>query len=105
MRTKTLLLKKHPGGQSTFITRRCKWCGKIFFKKHNRETYCTPKCNYYAQLEKTNNRVRKYRLQKRKQFGYESVKNLGSGHLGPHPDKNMVKEAVLVRKEKNRYKL
>lgn len=86
-------------------TIKCEWCGKPFKKKHNRQIYCTPKCNYYAQLEKTNNRVRKYRLQKRKQFGYESVKNLGSGHLGPHPDKNMVKEAVLVRKEKNRYKL
>ena len=51
MRTKTLLLKKHPGGQSTFITRRCKWCGKIFFKKHNRETYCSSKCKKYAHQE------------------------------------------------------
>lgn len=83
----------------------CAWCGGEYIKHHNRQTYCCSKCSYYGGLEKTANRVHKHRLKKRQTFGYESVKNLGGGHLGPHRKENMVEEAVLVRKELNRYKL
>jgi ribosome-binding protein aMBF1 (putative translation factor) len=29
----------------------CKWCGKQYKKKHNRQIYCCEKCARYAQQE------------------------------------------------------
>lgn len=83
----------------------CAYCGKEYIKTHNRQIYCSSKCSYYGGLEKTANRVHKYRIRKKQNFGYDSVKNLGGGHLGPHRKENMAEEAVLVRKELNRFKL
>lgn len=84
---------------------KCQFCGKEFIKSHNRQVYCCTKCQYYGGLEKTTERVRRYRHRKKELFGYDSVKNLGSGYLGQHRDPDFVKEAVKVRKERNRVKI
>lgn len=84
---------------------KCQYCGKEYIKTHNRQVYCNSKCAYYGGLEKTNERVRRYRRNKQEQFGYDSVKNLGSGHLGQHRDTDFVQEALKVRKERNRMKI
>lgn len=84
---------------------KCQYCGREYIKTHNRQVYCGAKCAYYGGLEKTTERVRRYRYRKKTQFGYDSVKNLGSGNLGQHRDADFVKEAVKVRKERNRCKI
>lgn len=99
MRTKTLLLKKHSGGQSTFITRRCKWCGKIFFKKHNRETYCSSKCKKYARLEQKAIFANKYRRQ------YPKKECLGTSGLGKHRRQDYHQEYQAIQNEKKRLKI
>lgn len=99
MRTKTLLLKKHPGGQSTFITRRCKWCGKIFFKKHNRETYCSSKCKKYAHQEQKAIFANKYRRQ------YHKKECLGTSGLGKHRRQDYHQEYQAIQNEKKRLKI
>lgn len=83
----------------------CSYCGSEYIKKHNRQTYCCEECSYYGSLEKTNNRVRRYRIKKRKNFGYESVKNLGGGHLGPNPKSSFEEEHRVVKNEKRRLRL
>ena len=99
MRTKTLLLKKHPGGQSTFITRRCKWCGKIFFKKHNRETYCSSKCKKYAHQEQKAIFANKYRRQ------YHKKECLGTSGLSKHRRQDYNQEYQAIQNEKKRLKI
>ena len=99
MRTKTLLHKKPPGGQSTFITRRCKWCGKIFFKKHNRETYCSSKCKKYAHQEQKAIFANKYRRQ------YHKKECLGTSGLSKHRRQDYNQEYQAIQKEKKRLKI
>ena len=99
MRTKTILLKKHPGGQSTFITRRCKWCGKIFFKKHNRETYCSSNCKKYAHQEQKAIFANKYRRQ------YHKKECLGTSGLSKHRRQDYNQEYQAIQKEKKRLKI
>ena len=98
MRTK-ILLKKHPRGQSTFITRRCKWCGKIFFKKHNRETYCSSKCKKYAHQEQKAIFANKYRRQ------YHKKECLGTSGLSKHRRQDYNQEYQAIQKEKKRLKI
>ena len=99
MRTKTLLLKKHPGGQSTFITRHCKWCGKKFFKKHNRETYCSSKCKKYAHQEQKAIFANKYRRK------YHKKECLGTSGLSKHRRQDYNQEYQAIQNEKKRLKI
>ena len=99
MRTKTILLRKHPGGQSTFITRHCKWCGKKFFKKHNRETYCSSKCKKYAHQEQNAIFANKYRRQ------YHKKECLGTSGLSKHRRQDYNQEYQAIQKEKKRLKI
>ena len=95
MRTKTILLRKHPGGQSTFITRHCKWCGKKFFKKHNRETYCSPKCKKYAHQEQKAIFANKY----------PKKECLGTSGLSKHRRQDYHQEYQAIQNEKKRLKI
>lgn len=99
MRTKTILLRKHPGGQSTFITRHCKWCGKKFFKKHNRETYCSSKCKKYAHQEQKAIFANKYRRK------YHKKECLGTSGLSKHRRQDYNQEYQAIQNEKKRLKI
>lgn len=100
MKTKrTLLLRKHTDGQSTFITKRCKWCGGKFFKTHNRETYCSVECKKYARLEQKAIFANKYRRQ------YPKKECLGTSGLGKHRRQDYHQEYQAIQNEKKRLKI
>jgi hypothetical protein len=59
----------------------CKWCGKEFIKKHNREMYCSHDCRHYAKLEQNSISDRKQSIYNSKYHiqTYRSYKkNLGT---------------------------
>ena len=72
----------------------CLWCHKAFKPKNNAEKYCSKSCGDYAKAEQDRDNKRKLR----KNPNYFE-KNLGTGYLGPHRDKDFENEYMIVKKE------
>lgn len=90
-------------GQTQFLLKKCKWCGKLFFKYHNRQEYCSNTCSTYAHMEQKAEYNHKYR----KQYSLdEKTRNgLGSGFLGGHRHDDVEKELSAIQKEMKRLKI
>lgn len=80
---------------------KCKWCGKTYYKEHNRQEYCSDPCRDYARLECTSRRVSRYR----KKYGKKQSDWVGSGHLGEHRAEDEETELDLIQKEFKRLRL
>lgn len=81
---------------------KCQWCGKEFLKSHNREVYCSSRCRYYGNLEKTMFRMRKYRKFLLETYGYDATYGLGEGNLGSHRRDDFDSELRAIKKEMSR---
>lgn len=87
-------------------SRKCKWCGKVFTKKHHLEVYCSDKCRKYALQEQS--RVssikwyhkHKHELTEKQRWGLGS-----SAKLGRHSNKDFKKEQNLINREFKRLRL
>lgn len=90
-------------GQTQFLLKKCKWCGKLFFKYHNRQEYCSHTCSTYAHMEQKAEYNRKYR---RQYLLDEKTRNgLGSGFLSGHMYEDEDDELRAVQRELKRLRL
>ena len=87
-----------------YYPNKCKWCGKPFEKKHNRQEYCSDECARYALLEQKARYNVRYRL-KYKSRKSDSYWGMGSGSLGSHKKDDFDEELESIRKELRRFKL
>lgn len=102
MTTSVLLDKKH-GKQTRFITRKCKYCGRIFFKTHNRQEYCGKKCYTFSRKEQKAFYQQKRRLLiKNGELISNENKELGTTFLSPHPNMDFIREYKIIQKELKR---
>lgn len=82
----------------------CAYCGKTFYKKHNRQVYC-PDCKELAYQDKKSEAQRNYR--KRLKVNGLKTNDLGSmgTSLGSHRNPNFGVEIILVRKQLKAFNL
>ena len=83
----------------------CKWCGREYTKKHNREMYCSDECRHYARQEQ--NRIHRRRYYHRyKQVMTEKQRcGLGSGFLSCNRYEDYMVEYAAIQREYSRLKL
>ncbi|MBZ9569988.1 hypothetical protein KQY27_00245 [Methanobrevibacter sp. TMH8] len=82
--------------------KKCKWCGKEFIKKHNREEYCSTEHRKYARQEQLRINSRKF-YHKYKDLMDEEIKwGLGSVFLSAHRNNNFVSESLAIKREKQK---
>lgn len=81
----------------------CAWCGKEYTKTHNRQMYCSNACRDYANMEKTNIRVRNHR-RKYKEIQVDPLGSYGAS-LGPTPREDHREELILVEKQLRKFHL
>ncbi|RAP43831.1 MAG: hypothetical protein BZ136_09240 [Methanosphaera sp. rholeuAM74] len=77
---------------------KCKWCGRKYWKKHNRQEYCNKKCREEAKREHSRMRSHKYYTRHKE----KNQNNLGSSNLKEHMNTDTHREAVLVHEEKKK---
>jgi len=75
---------------------KCKWCGKPYTKKHNRQTYCSEHCRNEADKEHNRNRQLRYYKKHRKII---LSKRKGTATIGPKPNPNTQREHEIIRNE------
>ena len=69
------------------MVEKCKFCGKLFIKKHNAQKYCCDKCSHEAELESKRKYINK--RNRRKVFNTR-IKNLTTlGSLGTNSSSHM----------------
>ena len=83
--------------------KKCKWCGKPFKKKHNRQMYCCKECAKEAEKEKALKRWLKWFYKHKKEMYQTAL--LGTSSLGQHREEDFNKEYKAIRKELKRLKL
>ena len=87
----------------------CKWCGKPFLKKHNKEMYCCDECREQARLDQ----AAKYQRKRRKLIKngvlvsneYNNKAFLGTQYLSQHRQETDEEEHKAILKEMKRLKL
>ena len=87
--------------------KKCKYCGKLFVKKHNREVYCSKECRNYALKEQKARYQAKRRLKiKRKELVLNEYQISGMGSYGTsctgHMKSNFEEEYRSVQREMQR---
>ena len=82
---------------------KCRWCGKLFFKEHNKEMYCSPHCKRESQLQSK----RKYQNEYNRRNKTYNTRNYNLTRLGSkgtssrtHPKDDFNEELRSVRMEK-----
>lgn len=84
----------------------CKYCGKPFLKKHNKEMYCCDECRKKAHQDQD----AEYRRKRRKLINNGEIvsnenKYVGTGFLSHKKRDNEEDELAAIRKEMKRLKL
>lgn len=84
----------------------CKYCGKPFLKKHNKEMYCSDECRIKAHQDQD----AEYRRRRRKLINDGVIisnenKYVGTGFLSHRKQKTEEDEIAAIRKEMKRLKL
>lgn len=77
----------------------CKWCGKTYRKKHNRQVYCSPHCSQQGRRYLKTIWQRTYR----KKYGIPLT--VGTGGLGKTPRPTHEEELQTVEKELRKHGL
>ena len=78
---------------------KCKWCGAIYEKTHNRQQYCTKECAKKAKEEQDQKHRLKW-VNKNKERLYQT--QLGTRTIGPKPNPDPEREAEIVQNERKR---
>ena len=84
---------------------RCKWCGSLFVKEHNREVYCSSFCRDSAREEQSRDKSIDWYHKHKGELDEISRYGLGSGFLGGHRRVDFDDELECVRREFVRLKL
>lgn len=85
---------------------KCKWCGKIFTKKHHLEKYCSDKCRKYALEEQSRISSIKWYHKHKHELSEKQRWGLGSSaRLGKHSNNDFTQEQNLINREFKRLRL
>lgn len=91
------------GGRIMMMLYKCKWCGQLFLKKHNKEQYCSKRCRHESQLESK----RKYQNEYNRRNKTYNTRNYNLTRLGSKgtssrtkPKKNFDDELRSIKQEK-----
>ena len=86
--------------------RKCKWCGKVFTKKHHLEVYCSDKCRKFALEEQSRISSIKWYHKHKHELSEKQRWGLGSNaRLGKHSNTDFKKEENLIAREFKRLRL
>lgn len=81
----------------------CKYCGKEFTKKHNRQVYCCKECSKKAKREQDNNSWHKWYHKNKHRLSEKTRWGLGSGTIGAKAyTDDFEKELNVIQTELNR---
>lgn len=84
----------------------CKYCGKPFLKKHNKEMYCSEDCRIKAhQDQDAAYRRRRRKLINKGEIVSNENKYVGTGYLSHRKKDKEEEELEAIRKEMKRLKL
>lgn len=84
----------------------CKWCGKKFFKEHNKQMYCCDFCRSQALKEQKARYQRKRRKDIRDGVLVSNENNyVGTGFLSQHRQEDFDDELAALEKEMRRFKI
>lgn len=84
-----MLLKKIPGEEQTrFYISKCKYCGKPYFRQHNKNTLCSYRCKIKSQQDSK----AKYQRKRRK--------DIQNGNLIVRDKQQLGTSTVLLSKER-----
>ena len=78
---------------------KCKWCGKTYTKKHNRQTYCSDKCRKEAKKEQNRNNFHRWYHRNKNRPGIHQKNQLGTRPIGAHRHQDPNKEAEVINNE------
>lgn len=78
---------------------KCQYCGKTYTKHHNRQQYCSDKCRKNAKREQDRQAWTRW-FHKNKKTLYQ--KQIGTRTISQHRNPDPIKEAEIIRKEKQR---
>lgn len=99
-----MLLKKTLNDpQTRFYISKCKYCGKLFVKTHNRKEYCGENCYNFSRKEQKAKYQQKRRLLiKRGELISDENKELGTTFLSPHAKSDFKIEHKMIQRELKR---
>ena len=86
-------------------SKKCKWCGEEFVKKHNRQVYCCNDCSKYARQEKNRGYFRKYYHKYKEVLPNKEKYGLGTGNLSMHRNTNFNQEILVIQREMKKLKI
>ena len=89
---------------------KCKWCGKIFNRKHNSERYCCDECRFNSlRQQKAKYQAKRRLLAKKGVLVLPEYKKYGLGSYGTssmcHRKTDLTKEYESIQKEMELLKL
>lgn len=89
-----------------YTNAKCKWCGKAFFKKHNKQMYCCDHCRSSALKEQK----AKYQRKRRKDIRdgvliSNENEYVGTGYLSQHRQEDFDDELAAIHKEMRRFRI
>ena len=87
------------------VTGKCKWCGCLFVKEHNKELYCSDECRDYARNEQSRMKSYRWYHNHKHELSEEQRWGLGSGYLGGHRHNDFNKEYEIICNEFVRLRL
>ena len=102
----TVQLMFNDGVMVPFTNAICKYCGKPFTKRHNRQVYCSDSCRLNARREQKARyqRERRKRIRSGELVSNES-KYVGTGFLSQHRQEDYDQEMEAILKEMKRLKI
>ncbi|MBQ6345151.1 MAG: hypothetical protein IJI96_03450 [Methanobrevibacter sp.] len=83
------------------LVEKCRYCGKLFIRKHNAEKYCSQHCRYEAHLESNRKYINKRNRQRTYNTRVKNLTTLGSkGTISsPHRNLDFKQEARIIKSQ------
>lgn len=83
------------------LIEKCRYCGRLFIKKHNAEKYCSQHCKYEAHLESNRKSANKRNKQRTYNTRTRNITVLGSlGTISsPHRNPNFDVESRIIKSQ------
>ena len=101
-----LMFTKDMASMEPYTNYTCKYCGKPFLKKHNREMYCSDDCRLKAHQDQDAAYQRKKRRLIQKGVIVSNEREyIGTQFLSQHRQQDFDEEFAAIRKEMKRLKL
>ena len=101
-----LMFTEEMDGMKPYTNYTCKYCGKPFLKKHNKEMYCSDECRLKAHQDQDAEYQRRKRRRIREGVIITNERAyVGTGFLSHHKREDDDEEHAAIIKEMKRLKL